>query len=138
LKILLWGLLRGRRRWRTWRIHGFFHPFEVGNLGTMVSIMPIFTTKSIGEVHLEVVIVVLPLVFVVIVPLGVLVTLILVPPSRLVFLGVISTWSWVIIVSVFLFLFGIIRLMGQIFHIQLLKCKKLLNGRGLNKVNASV
>jgi hypothetical protein len=79
-----------------------------------------------------------PLAFVVIVPLGVLVNPILVSPNRLVLLGVISSWSWVIIVFVFHFLLGIIRLMGRIFHIQLFKSMKLLNGRGLNKFNTDV
>jgi hypothetical protein len=58
-------------------VHGLFHPFEVRNFWEMVSIMYILTTKSAREVCPEVV-VVLPLAFVVIVPLGVLVTLILV------------------------------------------------------------
>jgi hypothetical protein len=57
----------------------------------MVSIMTMLTTKSAREFRPEVVVVVPPLAFVVIVPLGVLVTLILVAPSRLVLLGVISS-----------------------------------------------
>jgi hypothetical protein len=133
LQILLWGLLRGKRCWRTWRIHGFFNPFEVGDLGEMVSVMSMLTTKSAREFCLEVVVVVPPLVFVVIIPLGVLVA-----PSRLVLMGVISSSSWVIIVLVFSFIFGIIRLMGQIFHFQLFKSMNLLNGRGMNKVNTDV
>jgi hypothetical protein len=100
--------------------------------------MTMLTAKGTREVRLEVVVVVPPLVFVVISPLGVLVPLILVAPNRLVLLGVVSPWSWVIIVSVFSFLFGIIRLMGRIFRIQLFKILKLLNGRGMNKVNPSV
>jgi hypothetical protein len=51
LQILLWGLLRGRRRWRTWCVHGFFHPFKVRNLGEMVSIMSMLTAKSAREVR---------------------------------------------------------------------------------------
>jgi hypothetical protein len=93
LQILLWGLLRGRRRWRAWRIHGFFHPFEFNNLGAMVSVISMLTTKSAREVHLEVVVVVPPLAFVFIVPLGVMVTLVLVSPSGLGLLGVIPPWS---------------------------------------------
>jgi hypothetical protein len=138
LQILLWGLLRGRRCWRIWRIHGVFHPFEVINLGEMVSIMTMLTAMSAREVHPDVVIFVPPLAFVVIVPLGVLVTLILVAPSRLVLLGFISPWSWVIIVSVFSFIFVIIRLMGWICCIQKFKSMKFLNGRGLNKVNVGM
>jgi hypothetical protein len=95
------------------------------------------TAKGTREVHLEV-IVVPPLEFVVISPLAVLVPLILVAPSRLVLLGVVSPWSWVTIVSFFPFLFGIIRLMGRIFRIQLFKILKLLNGRGMNKINPNV
>jgi hypothetical protein len=90
LQIMLWGLLRGGRSWRMWCIDGFFHPFKFGNLGPMVSMMSMFTSKSAREVLLEVFFFVPPLVFVVIVPLGVLFTLILVSPSRLVLLGVIS------------------------------------------------
>jgi hypothetical protein len=107
LQILLWGLLRGRRHWWKWHIHGIFHPFEVSDLGIMVSIMTIFTTKGTREVRREVVFVP-PLVFSFISLLGVLIPLILVAPNMLVLLGVISPWSWVIIVSVFSFIFGII------------------------------
>jgi hypothetical protein len=103
LQIILWGLLRGRKHWRTWCVHGLFHPFKVRNLGTMVGIMSVLTVKSAREVHPEIFIVFLPLAFVVIIPMGVLVTLILVSPSRLVLLGVVSTWSRVIIVLVFPF-----------------------------------
>jgi hypothetical protein len=74
----------------------------------MVSVMAKLTINNAREVHPEVVVVVPSLVFFFIVPLGVLVTLVLVAPSRLVLLGVISTWSWVIIVLAFSFLFGII------------------------------
>jgi len=56
----------------------------------MVGIMSILTTKSAREVRLKVFVVVPPLVFVVIVPLGLLVSLILIFPSRFVLLGVIS------------------------------------------------
>jgi hypothetical protein len=100
--------------------------------------MSMLTAKSPREVRMEVVFVVPPLAFVVIVPLGVLVTLILVAPNRLVFLGVIFPWSRVIIVSIYPFPLGIIQLMGRIFRIQLFKSMKLLNGRGLNKVNVGV
>jgi hypothetical protein len=49
-QILLWGLLSGRWHGRTWPIHGVSHPFEVGNLGEMVSIVTILTTKRIIKV----------------------------------------------------------------------------------------
>jgi hypothetical protein len=50
-------------------------------------------------------------------PLWVLIPLILVAPSRLVLLGVILTLTWVAIVPVFSFIFGIIRRVGRIFRI---------------------
>jgi hypothetical protein len=94
--------------------------------------------KSAREVHKEVVVFFPPLAFVVTIPLGVLVTLIMVSPNRLVFWGVISPWSQVSIVLVFSFILGIIRLMDWICHIQLFKIMNFLNGRGLNKVNVSM
>jgi hypothetical protein len=99
--------------------------------------MSILTIESAREFCPEIV-VVIPWSFVFIVPFGVLVALILVSPSGMVFLGVISSWSWVIIVSFFPFLLGIIQMMGQIFRIQLFKIPKLLNGRGLNKINVGL
>jgi hypothetical protein len=107
LHILLCGLLRGKWCGGTWSTSRFFHSFEVSNLREMVSIMAIFTTKGKREVCLKIV-VVLPLVFVIISPLRVLVPLILVAPNRLVLLGVIPSWSRIIIVSIFSFLFGIV------------------------------
>jgi hypothetical protein len=85
-----------------WSITRFFHPFEVCYLGAMVSIMAILTAKGTREVCLNIV-VVLSLAFVVISPLGVLVPLVLVAPCRLVLLGLVlvSSWSEIIIVSIF-------------------------------------
>jgi hypothetical protein len=59
----------------------FFHPFKVNNLREMVSIMAILTAKGTREVCPKIV-VILPLAFVVISPLGVLVPLILVAPEQ--------------------------------------------------------
>jgi hypothetical protein len=86
----------------------------------MMSIMTELTAKGAREGGSNN-IVISPLTLVVIAPLGVLIPLILVSSSRLVFLGVIPALIWVAIVPVFSFLFGIIRLMGRIFHIQLSK-----------------
>jgi hypothetical protein len=136
LKIILWGLLRGRQHWRMLRVHGFFHLFEVENLGAMVSIISILTTYSSREVISEVIGLLLSWFIVINVsPLGVLVSLILVAPNGTILLGVISSWSQFVIVSIFPFLLGIIWMMGHIFHIQLFKSLKLLNGRRLNKIN---
>jgi hypothetical protein len=101
--------------------------------------MAILTTKGARELCLKIV-VILPLDVFVIAPLGVLAPLILVDPDRLVLLGVVlvPSWSWIIIVSFFSFLFGIIQLMGWIFRIQLFKILILLNGRGLKTINPSM
>jgi hypothetical protein len=121
-----------------WHIHGIFHPFKVDDLGAMVSIMTMLATKTTREFFPKVIVFVPPLAFVFISPLGVMVALVLVSPSRFIFGEVISPWSWVIIVLVFSFIFGIIQLMGQIFRIQLFKILKFLNGSGLNKINPNV
>jgi hypothetical protein len=102
-----------------------------------VNIMAILTKKGTREVFPKIVFII-PLEFVIISPLEVLVPLILVAPDRLVLLGVIPSWAWIIIVLVFSFIFGIIQLMGRIFHIQLFKILILLNGRGLNKINPNM
>jgi hypothetical protein len=81
LQILLRCLLRGRWCWGTWPIHKIFHPFEVNNLGAMVSIVAMLTAKSTREVHPKVFVVVLALAFFFISPLGVLVPLVLVDPT---------------------------------------------------------
>jgi hypothetical protein len=62
-------------------------------------------------------IVIYPLTPIVIAPLGVLIPLTLVAPSRFVLLGVIPSLTWVVIVPIFSFIFGIIRMMGRIFCI---------------------
>jgi hypothetical protein len=94
-----------------------------------MSIMSILTTYSAREVSLK--IFVLPLLWYIVIgaPLGVLV---LVSPNGMV-VGVIPTWSWIVIVLVSPFL-----LMSQIGHIQLFKCMNLLNGKGMNKVDAGM
>jgi hypothetical protein len=103
----------------------------------MMSIMTELTAKGTREVGSKI-IVIFPLTPVVIAPLGVLIHLILVAPSRLVLLGVILALTWVAIVPIFSFIFGIIRLMGRICRIQLLKILILLKGRGLNKIHPSM
>jgi hypothetical protein len=139
MHISLWGLLGGRWGWQMWSITRFFHPFEVCDLGEMVSIMTILTTKGTREVFLDIFFV-LSLAFVVIFPLRVLIPLVLVSPYRLVLLGLVlvSSWSEIIIVSVFSFLSGIVRLMGWISHIVLFKILVFMNGTWLNKVNPSM
>jgi hypothetical protein len=102
-----------------------------------MSIMTEFTTKGTREGGFNS-IVIPPLTLIVISPLGVLIPLVLVSPSRLVLLGLIPALTLVVVVSVSSFLFGIIRQVGQIFHIQLFKILILLNERGLKKIHPSV
>jgi hypothetical protein len=120
-------------------IHRIFHPFKVSDLGKMVSIVTKLNTKGTREGGPNIV-VVPSLTFVVVSPLGVLIPLVLVAPSRLVLLGLVlvSSWSRIIIVPIFSFIFGIVRLMGWICHVQLFKILILLNGRGLKKINPNV
>jgi hypothetical protein len=73
-----------------WFISRLFHSFKVRDLREIVGIMTILTAKGTREVCLKIV-VILPLEFVVISPLGVLVPLILVSPGKLVMLGVIPS-----------------------------------------------
>jgi hypothetical protein len=102
-----------------------------------MSIMIELTAKGTREIAFDSV-VISPLTPVVIAPLGVLIPLVIVAPSRLVLLGLIPALAWVVIVPVSSFLFGIIRQMGQICRIHLFKVLILLNGRGLNKIHPSV
>jgi hypothetical protein len=60
--------------WKTTRV---FQPFEINNLGEMMSVMTELTTKSTREDGFNIV---TPLAFVIISPLGVLVPLVLVAP----------------------------------------------------------
>ena len=80
-----------------------------------MSIMAILTAKGTREVC-PYIVVVLSFAFVVIAPLRVPVPLVMVAPYRLVLLGLVlvSSWSEIIIVLVFPFLSGIVRLMGWI------------------------
>jgi hypothetical protein len=65
------------------------------------------TAKRTREVGFNI-IVISPLMPIVIAPLGVLIPLVLVSPSRLVLLGLILTLTWVVVVPVSSFIFGVI------------------------------
>ena len=67
-----------------------FQPFEIYDLGAMMSVMAKITTKGKREVSFNI-IVISHLVSITISPLGVLIPSILVAPSRLVLLGLIPT-----------------------------------------------
>jgi hypothetical protein len=102
-----------------------------------MSVMAELTTKGTREVGFNS-IVISPLTPIIIAPLGVLIPLVLVAPSGLVLLGLIPALTWVVVVPVSSFIFGIVRRMGRIFHIQLFEVLILLNGRGLNKIHPSM
>ena len=99
-----------------------------------MSIMNKLTTKGTRECGFDS-IVISSLTPVIISPLGVLIPLVLVAPSRLVLLGLIPALTWVVVVLVSSFLFGIVRWRGHIFCIQLFEVLILMNGRGLNKIH---
>jgi hypothetical protein len=111
-----------------------FQPFEISDLGAMMSVMAELTTKGTREVGFNI-IVISPLAPIIIAPLGVLIPLVLVAPSGLVLLGLIPALTWVVVVPVSSFLFGIVRWMGWIGRIQLFEILVLLNDRGLNKIH---
>jgi hypothetical protein len=92
-------------------VHGCPHLLEVRNLGEMMNVMSILITYGARKVSSQIVF--LPLVWYIGIdaPLGVLV---LVAPSRLVLLGLIPTLTWVVVVLVSSFLFGIVRWVGRI------------------------
>jgi hypothetical protein len=102
-----------------------------------MSVITELTAKGTREVGFNSIVISL-LTPIIISPLGVLIPLVLVSPSRLVMLGLIPALTWVVVVPISSFLFGIVRRMGRIFHIQLFKILILLNGRWLNKIHPSM
>jgi hypothetical protein len=111
-----------------------FQPFEINDLGEMMSVMAELSTKGTREVGFNIILISL-LAFIIISPLGVLMPPVLVASSGLVLLGLIPTLTWVIVIHVLSFLFGIVRWMGWIGRIQLFKILVLLNDRGLKKIH---
>ena len=99
-----------------------------------MSVMAKLTKNGTREVGFNI-IVISPLAFIIISPLGVLVPLVLVASSGLVLWGWILTLTWVVVIPVPSFLLGIVRWMGWIGHIQLFEVLVLLNDRGLNKIH---
>jgi hypothetical protein len=81
-----------------------FQPFEISDLGEMMSVMDELTTKGTREVGFNMT-VIYPLEFIIIAPLGVLMPLVLVAPSRLVLLGLIPALTWVVVIPVPSFIF---------------------------------
>ena len=106
LHVLLWCLLRGRRCGRMGKTIRVFQPFEISDLGAMVSLMTKITTKGTREDGFNII---SPLSFVgIISPLGVLVPLVLVAPSGLVLWGLISALTRIVVIPVPSFPLGVV------------------------------
>jgi hypothetical protein len=106
LRVLLLCLLRGRLRWGGGKAPRVFQPFEISDLGAMVSVMTEHATKSTRVDGFNII---PPLAFVVIAPLGVLVPLVLVAPSGLMLWGLIPALTRVIVIPVPSFPLGIVE-----------------------------
>jgi hypothetical protein len=130
LHILLWFLLRGRLCKRMGKTTRVFQPFEISDLGAMMSVMDL-TTKGTREDGFNII---SPLEFVIIAPLGVLVPLVLVAPSGLVLWGLIPALTWVVVIPVPSFILGIVQSMSWVGCIQLFEVLVFLSSRGLNKI----
>jgi hypothetical protein len=105
LRVLLWCLLRGRLRRRRGKAPRVFQPFEINDLGEMVSVMTKLTTKGTRENGFNII---SPLAFVVIAPLRVLVPLVLIAPSGLILWGLIPALTRVVVIPVPSFILGIV------------------------------
>jgi hypothetical protein len=99
LHVLLWCLLRSRLCRRRGKAPRVFQPFEISDLGEMVSVMTELTTKGTREDGLNII---PPLSFVVISPL------VLVAPSGLVLWGLIPALTRVVVIPIPSFLLGIV------------------------------
>ena len=97
LHILLWCLLRGRRCGRMGKTTRVFQPFEINDLGAMVSVMNELATKSTRVDSFNII---LSWAFVVIAPLGVLVPLVLVSPSGLMLWGLIPALTRIFFIPI--------------------------------------
>jgi hypothetical protein len=131
LRILLWCLLRGSLCRRRGKAPKVFLPFDISDLGAMVSVMTEFTTKGTREDGFNII---YPLAFVVIAPLGVLVPLVLIAPSGLMLWGLIPALTKVVIIPFQSFLLGIVRRVSWVGCVQLFKILVLLSSSGLNKI----
>jgi hypothetical protein len=111
LRILLLCLLRGRLRRRRGNTSRVFQPLEISDLGAMVGVMTVHSTKSTrvnGFNRIP------SLAFVVTAPLGVLVSLVRVAPSGLLLWGLIPALTRIIVVLVPSFPSVIIRGMSGV------------------------
>jgi hypothetical protein len=133
LHVLLLCLLRGRLCRRRGKAPKVFQPFQISDLGEMLGVMTEHATKSTRVDGFNII---PPLAFVVIVPLGVLVPLVLVAPSGLMLWGLIPALTRIVVViPVPSFPLGIVRWMSGIGCVQLFKILVLLSSRRLNKID---
>jgi hypothetical protein len=128
LRVLLLYLLRGRLYWGGGKASRVFQPFEINDLGAMVSVVTEHATKITRVDGFNII---PPLAFVVSSPLGVLVPLVLVAPSGWMLWGLIPTLTRIVVIHVPSFLLGIVRRVGCI---QLFEILVLLSSRRLNKI----
>ena len=131
LHVLLWCLRRGRLCRRRGKAPRVFQPFEINDLGAMVSVMTELTTKGTREDGFNII---SPLAFVVIAPLRVLVPLVRVAPSGLLLWGLIPTLIGVVVVPIPSFPSVIVRRVCWVGCIQLFKILILLSSGRLNKI----
>jgi hypothetical protein len=97
LRILLLCLLRGRLRRRRGNTPRVFQPLEISDLGAMVGVMTIHSTKSTRVNGFNRI---LSLAFVVIAPVGVLAPLVWVAPSGLLLWGLVPALIGVVVVPI--------------------------------------
>ena len=135
LHILLLCLLRGRLCRGRGKIPRVFQPFEISDLGSMVSVMTVHTTKGTRVNGFNSI---PPLASVVIAPLGVLVPLVLVASRGLVLWGMVPALTRIVVIPVLSFPPIIIGWMRWVGCIQLFKILILLSSGRLNKIHPCV
>ena len=97
MHILLLCLLWGRLCRSGGEIPCIFQSFEICNLGAMVSVMAVYSTKSTRVIGFNSI---PPLASVVIAPLGVLVPLVLIAPSGLMLWDLIPALTRIVVIPV--------------------------------------
>jgi hypothetical protein len=132
LHILLLCLLWGRLCRGGGKIPQVFQYLEICDLGAMVGVMTIHTTKSTRVDGFDSI---LPLASIVVSPLGVLVLLVLVSPRGLVLWGMVPALTGIVFIPILSFPPVIVCWMRWVGSIQLFKILILLSSGRLNKVH---
>jgi hypothetical protein len=132
LHILLLCLLRGGLCRGRGKIPRIFQPFEISDLGAMVGVMTVHTTKGTRVDGFNII----PhLASVVISPLGVLIPLVLVAPRGLVLWGMVPALTRIVVIPILSFPSVIVCWMRWVGSIQLFKILVLLSSGRLNKIH---